>query len=87
MTCANSYGGNVKIKPLRKGRISIADQARARRVDVPVNVTVGELKMRGFDCDPDWDDAWLHQCNADSPTGYVVTNPFNENIAIYALAV
>jgi len=74
------------MKPLREGRISIAEQAKVRGVDVPEGKTVAELKLLGFDCDPEWQDHWILRACEYSPTGYSLVVRFDAIAAVFDLA-
>lgn len=76
------------IAPLGAGREAIADQARRTGIEVPVGLTVGQLRQRGFDTDPAWPDDAVYLESPESPTGYVVSwaQPFSDQTAVWALA-
>ena len=74
------------IMPMREGRVSLKDQATLRGLAVPVGKTVEELRALGYDVDPSWEHNAILREDAGSPTGYIIVAPFNENVAIYALA-
>lgn len=75
-----------EVIPLREGRVSLKDQAVLRGLATPVGKTVEELCKLGYDVDPSWERGAMLREDEDSPTGYVIVWPFNENAAIYALA-
>jgi hypothetical protein len=73
--------------PLKPGRRSMRDQAHDRGEPVPVGRTVAQLRIMGYDTDPDWpDDGALFE-DENSPTGYAIRfRAFDEGIALWSLA-
>lgn len=68
------------IKPLREGRVSIAEQAKRKGELVPLHFSVEQLILCGYDVDPEWKVGWILVESSLSPTGYAMARKVEPKI-------